>query len=262
MQTTVDDYFYTGSPEKRADYDTHLKSFDNEMTTLQKSYTDSIDNQTLRQIQSSVYDWVANIGDKRILLYSSGITGEKLVEEIQRIGRQKTTARYLETARTLLNSLYQRRLRSVSMNIDNAIELSKNINTFIIAVNVLFAVFALALGFILSHSITKPVEKLREGTQNIMKGVFQPITLRQRDELGALAKDFNHMSEMLQNNYNRLTAYSELMTALKCRTNQFTNIVLAYGRCSWCVISFGERIKCVEISRRLCPEYDRRQVGI
>jgi signal transduction histidine kinase/CheY-like chemotaxis protein len=47
-----------------------------------------------------------------------------------------------------------------------------------------------------------------------MNGVFQPITLRQRDELGALAKDFNHMSEMLHNNYNRLTAYSELMTAL------------------------------------------------
>jgi signal transduction histidine kinase/DNA-binding response OmpR family regulator/HAMP domain-containing protein len=214
IQGTVDDYFYTGTPEKRASYDTYLKLFDNEMATLQKSYIDSNDNQTLRQIRSSVYDWIANIGDKRILLYSSGLTGEKLSQEIQTLGRRQTTAQYLETARTLINSLYQRRLRSVPVNIENAIELAKKINTFIIAVNVLFAVFALVLGFVLSRSIIKPVEKLRNGTQNIMNGVFQPITLRQRDELGALAKDFNHMSEMLHNNYNRLTAYSELMTAL------------------------------------------------
>jgi signal transduction histidine kinase/CheY-like chemotaxis protein/HAMP domain-containing protein len=214
IQTTVDDYFYTGNPEKRAIYDTYLKSFDNEMATLQKSYSDSIDNQTLRQIRSSVYEWIANIGDKRMLLNSSGLTGEKLTQEILAIGRQQANARSLETAKTLINSLYQRRLRSVSMNIENAIEFAKKINTFIITINVLFAVFALALGFILSRSITKPVEKLRNGTQNIMNGVYEPITLRQRDELGALAKDFNHMSEMLQNNYNRLTAYSELMTAL------------------------------------------------
>jgi len=47
------------------------------------------------------------------------------------------------------------------MNIENAIGLAKNINTFIFAVNILFAVFAIALGFILTRSITKPVEKLR-----------------------------------------------------------------------------------------------------
>jgi signal transduction histidine kinase/CheY-like chemotaxis protein len=214
MERTADDYFFIGNSEKRTAYDTYIKSFDNELAILQKSYIDSIDNQTIRQIRSSVYDWIANIGDKKILLNSSGLTGEKLTQEILAIGRRQTTARYLESARTLINSLYQRRLRSVSMNIDNAIELAKNINTFIIAVNVLFAIFALALGFILSRSITKPIEKLRNGTQNIVNGVFQPITLRQRDELGALAQDFNHMSEMLQNNYNRLTAYSELMTAL------------------------------------------------
>lgn len=214
MEKSADDYFFVGNQEKRAAYDAYLKSFDNEFIILQKSYTDSIDNQTIKQIRSFVYDWIANIGDKKILLNSSGLTGEKLTQEILAIGRRKTTARYIETARTMLNSLYQRRLRSISMNIESAIEFAKKINTFIFAVNILFAVFAIALGIILSRSITKPVEKLRNGTQNIMKGVYQPIKLRQRDELGALAKDFNHMSEMLQNNYNRLTAYSELMTAL------------------------------------------------
>ena len=214
IQTTADDYLYTGIPEKKLAYNSSLNAFDNEIIALQKSYSDSIDLQTLKQIRIFVYEWVNKIGDKRILLYSSGLTGEKLGEEIQSLGRQETTAEYLKIARTLINTLYQRRLRSVPMNIENAIELAGKINTYIISVNVLFAIFAIALGISLSKSITKPIGLLRDGTQNIMKGVFQPITLRQRDELGALAKDFNHMSEMLQNNYNRLTAYSELMTAL------------------------------------------------
>jgi signal transduction histidine kinase/DNA-binding response OmpR family regulator/HAMP domain-containing protein len=205
---------YIGIPEKKLAYNSSLNAFDNEMITLQKSYSDSIDLQTLKQIRTSVYEWVNNIGDKRILLYSSGLTGEKFGEEIRSLGRQETTAEYLDIARTLINTLYQRRLRSVPMNIENAIELAGKINTYIISVNVLFAIFAIALGISLSKSITKPIGLLRDGTQNIMKGVFKPITLRQHDELGALAKDFNHMSEMLQNNYNRLTAYSELMTAL------------------------------------------------
>jgi signal transduction histidine kinase/DNA-binding response OmpR family regulator/HAMP domain-containing protein len=214
IQSTADDYLYIGIPEKKLAYNSSLNAFDNEMITLQKSYSDSIDLQTLKQIRTSVYEWVNNIGDKRILLYSSGLTGEKFGEEIRSLGRQETTAEYLDIARTLINTLYQRRLRSVPMNIENAIELAGKINTYIISVNVLFAIFAIALGISLSKSITKPIGLLRDGTQNIMKGVFKPITLRQHDELGALAKDFNHMSEMLQNNYNRLTAYSELMTAL------------------------------------------------
>jgi len=214
IQSAADDYLYTSLPEKKSAYDVSLKSFDNEMFTLQNSYVDSVDLQTLKQIRTSVYDWISNIGDKRVMLVSSGLTGEKLAQEIQSLGHQQYEAHYMETARTLINSLYERRLLSVPSNIEQAIGWTNNIATFIMVVNIMVAFFAIALGFSLSRSITKPVGLLRDGTQNIMNGIFQPITLRQRDELGALAKDFNHMSEMLQNNYNRLTAYSELMTAL------------------------------------------------
>lgn len=214
VQTSAEDYLYTGMVDKKTMYESSLKNFETEMTLLQKSYPDSVDMQTLGQVRISVYSWISNIGDKKISLFSSGLTGENLSREIQLLGSKQTDASYLETARTLLNSLYQRRLRSVPINIESSIDIAKKINTYIISVNVLFAVFAIILGFVLSRSITKPVEQLRDGTQNIMKGIYRPISLRQRDELGALAKDFNHMSEMLQNNYNRLTAYSELMTAL------------------------------------------------
>jgi signal transduction histidine kinase/CheY-like chemotaxis protein/HAMP domain-containing protein len=214
IQSTTDEYLYTSLPEKRTAYEECWKEFDNEIVTLQKSYTDSLALQTLKEIRTSFYAWVANIGDKKIILASSGLKSDELGKEIYSLGRQQSSHRYLETAQTLIRSLYQQRLSSVPKNIEYSIDLSKNIASFVVLVNVLFAVFAIALGFILTRSITKPVEQLRGGTQNIMKGIYEPITLRQRDEFGDLANDFNQMSKMLQYNYNRLTAYSELMTAL------------------------------------------------
>jgi nitrogen fixation/metabolism regulation signal transduction histidine kinase len=214
IQSAADEYMYTGLPEKRTAYDKCWKEFDNEIVSLQKSYKDSIDLQTLKQIRSSFYAWVANIGDKKILFATSNLNNENLGKEIHSLGSQQSSNRYLESALMLVHTLYQQRLTSVPKNIENSIELSKNIASFIVLVNVLIAIFAIVLGFILTRSITKPVKQLRGGTQNIMQGVFEPITLHQRDEFGDLASDFNQMSTMLHNNYNRLTAYSELMTAL------------------------------------------------
>jgi signal transduction histidine kinase/CheY-like chemotaxis protein/uncharacterized protein YaaR (DUF327 family)/HAMP domain-containing protein len=214
IQSSADEFMYTNLPEKRTAYEQCWKEFDNEIVTLQKSYADSVDLQTLKQIRTSFYAWVANVGDKKILLGSSGLKGDELGKEIYSLGIQQSTSRYLETAQTLIRTLYQQRLSSVPKNIEYSIDLSKNIASFIILVNVLLAIFAVVLGVILTRSITKPVGQLRGGTQNIMKGIFEPISLNQRDEFGDLASDFNQMSKMLQYNYGRLTAYSELMTAL------------------------------------------------
>jgi signal transduction histidine kinase/CheY-like chemotaxis protein/CHASE3 domain sensor protein len=226
IQSAADEYMYTSLPEKRTTYDKCWKEFDNEIIDLQKNYKDSTDQQTLKQIRTSFYAWVANIGDKKILLASSGLVDDQLWKEIHTLGVQQSSNRYLETALALIRTLYEQRLTSVPKNIENSIDLSKNIASFVILVNVLIACFAMALGFILTRSITKPVEQLRGGTQNIMNGIYEPITLRQRDEFGDLANDFNQMSKMLRFNYNRLTAYSELMTALN-KHESLANVELA-----------------------------------
>lgn len=127
-QTAADDYLYTGLPEKRGIYDACLKTFDNEMATLQESYKDSVEMQTLKQVRSSFYDWVTNVGDQKILLASSGRNNEQRGQEILALGRKQSTARNIETARALLNSLYQQRLRSVPTSIESALDLAKKIN--------------------------------------------------------------------------------------------------------------------------------------
>ena len=53
IQSVADEYMYTNLPEKRTTYDECLKEFDSEIMVLQKSYTDSLDLQTLKQVRTS-----------------------------------------------------------------------------------------------------------------------------------------------------------------------------------------------------------------
>ncbi len=106
------------------------------------------------------------------------------------------------------------RIPRQNVAIDAANADSSRLSTFIILINVLLAIFSIALGFVLTRSITKPVSLLTGGTQNIMAGKFESIALHRTDELGDLASNFNKMSLLLGNNYNRLNAYSELVTTL------------------------------------------------
>ena len=59
-------------------------------------------------------------------------------------------------------------------------------------------IFALALGVLLSRSLTKPLRELTTATQAMAKGdLEQRIPVRSRDELGELAQSFNRMSAEL-----------------------------------------------------------------
>lgn len=56
-------------------------------------------------------------------------------------------------------------------------------------------VLALLLGVLLARTLTRPIRELTEATQAVAQGKFgHQVTVRTRDELGALASSFNRMS--------------------------------------------------------------------
>lgn len=69
---------------------------------------------------------------------------------------------------------------------------------------------ALLAGVLLAHSLTRPIRELTAATQAMAKGdLAQRIPVRSKDELGALAESFNHMSAELA----RAEAARKQMTA-------------------------------------------------
>lgn len=211
------EYAFTKSSLAKATYEAGWKDFDDALKTLKQNYADSSIIKDINNIRELYFGWMQNVGDSLILLGDNKNLQKDpraFQTQLRSLAELEAQIQYIPSARKIIRELYQQKITSQPRNIEFAKNLSSDLGTFISFVNILLGVFALALGFFLTRSITKPVRLLKDGTQNIMAGKFEPITLNRSDELGDLASDFNKMSTMLGNNYTRLQAYSELVTTL------------------------------------------------
>ena len=180
-------------------------------------FPDSASQFDMGLVRDNFEQWKLTVGDRLIALGDERASGRQVRDfesRMQDLLGVESTNRYLDASRSLVHNVLMARIPRQNIAIDAANNDSIRLSTFIILINVLLAIFAIALGFVLTRSITKPISLLIGGTQSIMAGKFEPIALHRADELGALASDFNKMSLLLGNNYNRLNAYSELVTTL------------------------------------------------
>ncbi|HEY6953278.1 MAG TPA: ATP-binding protein, partial [Bacteroidota bacterium] len=217
IPASANEYSITSSPRALANYQSGIQEFDYAIARLQKDFDDSSSVQDIRQIQVLFRSWSQYVGDKMILVGNTLRTEEnaKAVQDsLKSAFMIESKIQYISSARNFAHQLYKKKIQTLPQNISTALGMSNDLRKFIEFVNVLLAVFALALGLYLTRSITNPIRLLKQGTQNISAGIFEPIVIDRSDELGELAANFNAMSLELGNNYNRLKAYSELVTTL------------------------------------------------
>lgn len=217
IPTSAFRYAMMGSKEEQDNYASSWKDLRAQLAIADGQFADTSAQAELQTAKELSNQWKQEIGDKLILLGDERVSkgrSESLDARIRDLTDLDVRVRILSSARNILGSLYEKRLPGQIRNLDNATGLSGKLTQFVIVVNVLLAIFSLVLGFMLTRSITSPIRILKDGTRSIMEGSFEPIDLKQADELGDLATDFNKMSSLLGNNYNRLNAYSELVTTL------------------------------------------------
>lgn len=210
----ADDYALTGAEEAKIRYQTLWKEIDAVLTVLGGELKDTSMSSGLQSIRAYYFQWKDVIGDKKIRLGETRSTNRNFQTEYLSLSELEAGQRLIEGATSVLNDVSRRLSLGQTHSIEYASNLSRTIGDFIGLINILVAIFAIALGFVLTRSITNPVRLLKVGTQKMMEGRFEPIELRRTDELGELASDFNRMAVMLGNTYTRLNAYSELVTAL------------------------------------------------
>jgi signal transduction histidine kinase/DNA-binding response OmpR family regulator len=220
----LDLYSKSRNDQYRIEFLKGLNDFGPLVEEIKKGYPDSTSSVTLDQIETLFYDWTHYVGEPRLLLQTGSIPRDSVEIIRASLDKLESERNYLAQARLLTVAIYEQSLVSQSLRIDNARELGSELTRFIIIVNILFAIFAIALGFILSRSITRPLEQLREGTRNIVDSKFVTIDLHRVDEFGQLANEFNYMSAMLNENYTRVKAYSDMMTTLN-RNDTFSGVV-------------------------------------
>ena len=210
-------YALAGSKEGKENYLQGWRDLRVQLALVDDQFPDSAYRADLQIVKEYCSQWKQDVGDKLV-----GFGDERLVSgqvrnlenRLQEVVGLDAKVRSLSSARSILGDIYENRMPRQLRNLEVATNLSSKLTSFVSIINVLLAVFSIALGFVLTRSITHPVRLLKEGTRSIMAGKFEPINLQRSDELGELATDFNKMSTMLGNNYNRLNAYSELVTTL------------------------------------------------
>jgi signal transduction histidine kinase len=86
---------------------------------------------------------------------------------------------------------------------------------------VVLLAFVLSIVAVARWSIARPIRRLIEGAQAVGRGdLAQRIVMRRRDEIGALAEEFNRMSENLQRAHTALLRESEARLRLEAEVQQ------------------------------------------
>jgi len=210
-------YALAAGPQDKESYMEGWRELTGHFTRFDRIPLDSVTLAEMQLVRENCQQWKLSVGDRLIALGDERLSRKQVRDfesRLQELLALELTHRYLDGSRSLVGTIQQARIPLQSSNIDAANSDSNSISAFIILINVLLSIFAIALGFVLTRSITKPIGLLIAGTQSLMAGKFEPIAMHRTDELGDLASDFNKMSSLLGNNYNRLNAYSELVTTL------------------------------------------------
>jgi signal transduction histidine kinase/CheY-like chemotaxis protein/HAMP domain-containing protein len=210
-------YAFAGGHQDKESYMDGWGELRRQFNRFGEMFPDSAAQADIQLVKDNLELWKLSVGDRLIALGDERASRKQVRDfenRMQELLSVELTNRYVDASRSLVSNVLHARIPRQNIAIDAANSDSIRLSTFIILINVLLSIFAIALGFVLTRSITKPIGLLIGGTQSIMAGKFESIALHRTDELGALASDFNKMSLMLGNNYNRLNAYSELVTTL------------------------------------------------
>lgn len=101
---------------------------------------------------------------------------------------------------------------------DSELSYLSSVHRALIWVGLAILIFGLLVSFALARSITVPLRKLNQAATQIAEGHFgQKVLVESNDEVGQLAKAFNHMTEVLAVN-NRLRQQLLVDVAHELRT--------------------------------------------
>lgn len=134
---------------------------------------------------------------------------------------------------------------------DNAIEAQRTANnSMVIALIVLF-VALMGISLHTTRHITKPLDKLRKGTEIIGKGDLKHvIDIESGDEIGELASAFNQMTRDLKESRKEIEKYSKVLEKeVAERTKELEAKIDDLERFS--KVGVGRELKMIELKKRI-----------
>ena len=140
--------------------------------------------QLLRKAERQHTWYVTAIGEER-----SGQPGVRRAD-----GSRSDT---VESVRRTLDDLISFGQRAIASSMSNAEIATDRASDVALVLTGCALLSAIALAFVITRTITRPIQVLMKGTEKIAHGTFERIHVSSNDEMASLARAFNSMSESL-----------------------------------------------------------------
>lgn len=144
-----------------------------------------------------------------------------------------------------------------------------DIKNFLLIINIISLILALALSFVLTRSITQPVKKLVIAAQRIALGDYsQPVYISTQNEIGFLGKIFNGMQESIRSKEKQLKALKQKAENEADAIKSYNELILQNIATGIMTIDLNDRItvlnaeavRLLHLDRRACVGKHYKQV--
>jgi len=116
-------------------------------------------------------------------------------------------------------------MQELSNKHETVILAHKTGTTTILTATIIIVILAMALGIIISRSISKPILKLRDATAEVAKGKLDTkVEINSRNEIGQLSRAFDEMTQNLKKTEERVRQYNEKLIRSNEELEQFAYV--------------------------------------
>jgi CHASE3 domain sensor protein len=143
-------YALAGDRRDKENYMEAVKEIRSGFTIFEGTFPDSTSHAEMSNVKENFEQWKLSVGDKLLTLGDERAVRKQVRDfelRMQELISLEVMNRYMDASRALVQTIQRARIPLQNSNIDSANSDSTRLSTFIIFINVLLAIFAIALGF-------------------------------------------------------------------------------------------------------------------
>jgi len=191
--TALRGYLASGNVNEIEDFEQASINFKNNMEKFKKSiYTDQVIDLSDQMVEAEENYYIAG---QKMIEYKKQNNTEKYLEVMGTDGKEA-----IEAVKTISKELLTSQQELMMTSSEQLTERTNTTINYILVMCILIILIGIVVAIVISKIITKPVRLLSNAAEEIAEGnlSIDEINIKNKDEIGQLAKSFNKMRENLR----------------------------------------------------------------